>query len=360
MNSDAGRGNLLFLMVRLDTGENLPFVLDTGAPITCLDASLEPKLGTRVRTDIMWEFGVKSHINIYAAPRFYLGKSLLAKTGPYIATHDWKPLASRLGYPIMGVIGMDILENYCVQLDFRAHKIRFLDDNAAQTNAWGKSFSLSDIGDGCFYLDDNLTGRKGPGSVIDTGYNSGGWLVPELFQLWTNQSAPIARGQAHYPDAVLGRNLYRGIDLQELDPGLRKSEDTHIRFNGIGIQFFARNLVTLDFPQQSLYLKPIAALAGSSLKTAADLEGKSALNFLRTLEQSGQLPGWSPNDEIANHRVVFHFDYPDKAVFDIPKNGVSFIYHYEVFRDSIKSPWKLKKAWQTDPAGKTVEIFPLP
>src|SRR5580765_1562062 len=42
MNQNAGRGRLIILPVRLETGEELPFMLDTGASGTCFDKSLEP------------------------------------------------------------------------------------------------------------------------------------------------------------------------------------------------------------------------------------------------------------------------------------------------------------------------------
>jgi hypothetical protein len=47
-NKDAGRGGWLFVTLRLESGEELPFLLDTGAPWTFFDKSREPKLGKRL------------------------------------------------------------------------------------------------------------------------------------------------------------------------------------------------------------------------------------------------------------------------------------------------------------------------
>jgi len=50
INEGAGRGANLFVMLHLENGEALPLVVDTGAPFTVLDRSLEPKLGKRLGT----------------------------------------------------------------------------------------------------------------------------------------------------------------------------------------------------------------------------------------------------------------------------------------------------------------------
>ena len=44
INKDAGRGNLLFVTLRLESGEELAFFVDTGSTFTSFDKSLESKL----------------------------------------------------------------------------------------------------------------------------------------------------------------------------------------------------------------------------------------------------------------------------------------------------------------------------
>src|ERR1700722_3450837 len=178
MNKDAGRGGLLFVTIQLQDGEALPFIIDTGCPVTCLDQSLEPKLGKRVRTEALWAFGVKSHINVYDAIPLYLGKVPLIKTGPFLTTHDCKQMSYALGRPILGVLGMDILKHYCVQLDFSAGKVRFLDDQHADKSRWGSPFPLSDIGDGCLSISNNFIETGDIGSPLYNGCKLPGLLHP--------------------------------------------------------------------------------------------------------------------------------------------------------------------------------------
>ena len=68
INHGAGRGGLLIVPVRLEGGEELPFVLDTGSSGTLLDASLEPKLGKRLGTTAMQSWGTSRERPVFAAP----------------------------------------------------------------------------------------------------------------------------------------------------------------------------------------------------------------------------------------------------------------------------------------------------
>ena len=357
MNTDAGLGDWIIVNIRLANGENVPMVMDTGCPTTCFDTSFEPRLGQRIKTDVLWDFGAKSQINVYAAPKLFLTNTQLIKIGPYVVTHDCRQISNEVGHPVLGILGMDVLQNYCIQLNFSAHRVSFLDYDHENKSRWGAAFELFEIGDGCFAISNNLAGGNGPASLIDTGYNQDGWLVPDLFQQWTNQSARL-----HFPNGRLGRQLYPALDLRGVNPGLLATGDAHIKFNGIGLRFLARHLVTLDFPEQTLYLRRTSTgpPVDKELQARTKSEGKSAAKFLKHLENGGQLPGWSNSDNVAADHVTVHFFYPGTVIFDIPKQGDAFIYHYALARAPDTGPWKLLRAWQTDAMGKLVKEYPVP
>ena len=67
MNKDAGRGGWIIVNVRV-AGRELPFFLDTGAAVTCIDKSLEPKLGKRFLTMPTRTFVFTNVSGVYAAP----------------------------------------------------------------------------------------------------------------------------------------------------------------------------------------------------------------------------------------------------------------------------------------------------
>ncbi|HEY1787162.1 MAG TPA: hypothetical protein VGJ73_03360 [Verrucomicrobiae bacterium] len=362
MNQDAGLGNWIVINLRLAGGKDFPVVLDTGCPTTCLDTSFEPKLGQRVTTNTLWDFGVKSEINVFLAPKFFLNDTPLTKIGPFVVTRDCHRISSAVGHPVMGILGMDVLQNYCIQLDFVARKIRFLNYDRAGKSRWGAPLALTEIGDGCVAINDNLTGALATGSLIDTGYNQDGWLVPKLFEQWTNHAAALAKGQVHSPDGTLDAEIYPALNLRGVDLTLFSTGDDHIKLNGIGLRFLARHLVTLDFPEQTLYLKRVfeGPPVNTNLESLRNSEAKSAAKFLKKLELRGQLPGWKNDDNVANGRVTVRSFDPCTAVFDIPKKGERFTYHYTVSRESDASSWQLQKAWKTDVMGKTVEEYSVP
>jgi len=361
LNKEAGRGGMVFVTIRLDDGEMLPFVLDTGCPTTCLDRSLESKLGKRIRAETLWAFGVRSQINRYSAPPLSLGKTLLKKNGDFIVTHDCSQMSAAVGRSIMGVLGMDILKNYCIQLDFNAHKIRFLDCQQADKRGWGNPFPVIYIQDGCPSINDNLIGSPGVGSLIDTGCSYDGWLIPQLFQQWTDHTLPLTTGQARAPNGVLGGQFYPNLQLRGVDPKLLSTGDTHIQFNGLGLHFLARHLVTLDFPEQTLYLKRTStdALDHPDTGTSSKSDIESAATVLKGLEQNGRLPGWSKTDDMAASKATFIFD-SGSITFNLQKSGDSLVYHYKFNQPYYDGPWQLTKAWRTDPAGRVIQEFPIP
>jgi hypothetical protein len=370
MNKDAGRGDWLIVTLRLESGEELPFIVDTGSPVVCFDKSLEPKLGKRFGPCTFSNFGVKRKGGRYAAPKLYLGNTPLL-TGNRIYTWDFKQAASDEGRPIMGVLGMDCLRHYCIQLDFEAGKMRFLNPNCLDATKLGQAFPLvfSSKGQGIigfimgficpFVCHGGLIEGEGSKLLVDTGSNGDGELEPRFLQR-----------------EVRAQNFVLTLDKRTWFPGCIWDGQTYTNFligkgeNSIGLRFLARHLVTFDFPKRMMYLKQtsIGPLAGDSFtkdaaaaRTAGEATTKSAVKFLEGLMEKGQLPGWSKDDKGS---VTFHFHFPnaqpESATFEGRKQGDSSVYHFTVIRAVKDGPWKLQRAWRTDASGHTVQKYPVP
>jgi hypothetical protein len=247
INQEAGRGGSLVVTVRLESGEELPFLVDTGTSFTFFDKSLEPKLGKPIGTRAFQSWGVESKVNVYAAPKLYLAGAPLMMPSTGIVTDNCQQWPSAAGRPTMGMLGYDCLRQYCIQLDFAAGKMRFLDDEQADKQKWGKAFPIIALNsqDARPAVSLNLFGAQGPHSLIDSGFLSDGWLMPTYFQQWTNRACPAVRGEARSPNGLFGGEKYPIVSLQRID----------VESDGIGIRFLARHLVTLDFPKQTMYLQ---------------------------------------------------------------------------------------------------------
>ena len=247
INQDAGRGNWLTVTVQLGNGRKLPVIVDTGAGATMLDKSLEPKLGKRFGNLVSDYWGKAITNDVYAAPEFYLGGTPLLMTGDAVVCGDVKGLLAGTDRKFMGILGMDILEHYCLQLDFAAGKMRFLDSQHADKSTWGQAFPIVPLTDQDARpaVAENLLGLQGPHSLIDSGCLGDGWLMPKYFQSWTNNAVLPTNGELRWPEGGFGGKKYPMFSLGEMD----------VETDGIGIDFLARHLVTLDFPNHTFYLK---------------------------------------------------------------------------------------------------------
>lgn len=247
INRDAGRGNWLIVTVQLGSGQELPMVVDTGAGGTLLDESLAPILGKRLGSIVAQHWGQAITNGVYTAPKFSLGGTALLITGDGVICGNVKDLLAGSDQHILGILGMDVLEHYCVQLDFAAGKMRFLDDEHADKSTWGKAFPIVPLND-----DDprpavaqNLLGLQGPHSLLDSGLLGDGWLMPNYYRSWTNDAVAPTNGAVRWPNGGFG-----GVKYPMFTLGVKDVES-----DGIGIDFLARHLVTLDFPNHTLYLQ---------------------------------------------------------------------------------------------------------
>ncbi len=225
-------------------------MVDTGSPITILDDSLKSKLGKQAGSMPVSFVGHKQQpVGIYAAPKLFLGSVPLLTTNDYVACTSLKKFKKEF----QGILGMDCLQDYCIQLDFTAGKMRFLGSVETNTAAWGKMYPLTFPGSGpqnpfirpvihqagFFGNNTNL--------LIDTGCHVDGL---------------VDRGQS---GKVIGAWLLSFLGCGRFHSGVWDGEPySHIKVapvdhaNVLGLRFLARHLVTLDFPNQRMYLKQIS------------------------------------------------------------------------------------------------------
>jgi hypothetical protein len=369
INKGAGRGGLLMIMLRMGTPQEFPFVLDTGMPVTIFDKSLLPRLGRTFGRVPMLIFDKLYEIEICAMPQLYSGSTPLMREGSstkpkmiarhgeyalrlegnYAGVADLEKIAAGYGVKVMGILGMDCLHHYCIQLDFAAGRLRFLDDESPSKDGWGKPFSLLDRGDGCFCIAENLAGTKGANSLIDTGCATDGVLTDQVFQQWTNHATRREDSDTVYTDAVLGGEIYPSAKLRVI---AGSGHD-----NYIGLRLLARHLVTLDFPKRMTYLKRV-----STEPLGGEREQELWMAVKKFIEK-GLLPGFARGETCEMRPADIEMGalleevYPVHATFDARKNGGPWCFHFTFVRLSKESAWKLQKGWQTRPGYLILELF---
>ena len=358
----------------MEDGKELSVMLDTGSPTSSLDISLEPKLGKRLGTEEVWtlDTGKASTNRIYAMPKLFLGKTRLV-TGNRVFLYDFGGLSARLGHRVMGVIGMDCLANYCLQFDFEARKLRFLDSIPEGATNLGQAFPLifsnenqRNADDYCPYIRNGcLIVERAGRAEIDTGCNWDGYLKATAFQravqgmadasIRTNATA--GQGSGH-DDAWCPESTWYGVRYKNL----LIHQGPENRANIVGLRFLARHLVTLDFPRRMMYLKPRrdGPLAGDLVSQMVAYSTKSPEALMAKLKKTARLPGWPPNargsifcayqDEGNNNAITFVVATDTEGTF----------YHYRLYREMDGVPWRVTKAWRTDTAGQPTEIRPAP
>lgn len=255
INKEAGRGGCLFVTLRLESGKEAAFIVDTGTTGTLLDKSLEPTLGTPRGQTTMNAWGKKKVLNVYAAPKLYLGNVQLL-TGSNVVSWDFGEAGSGAGPKPLGLLGFDCLKHYCIQLDFGEGKMRFLNSGLLQTAIPGKGFPITvSRGGRPFIYGANLAGVPSTNALTDPGFLARRDGLPGTYALIDTgfpADGRIGKGAIKGHDSgrlILTASVWEGGNYTNLIVGIEEQA------NLLGLRFLARHLVTLDFPNQTLYLK---------------------------------------------------------------------------------------------------------
>jgi hypothetical protein len=214
LNKGAGRGDQIRVPLHLKSGQEIPVMVDTGSPDTMLDKSLNTKLGKRIGKE-KFKFPAmrKGTAASYKAPELYLGGTQL-RIGKKVSTIDWNGGAA--------ILGMDCLQHYCIQLDFTAGKLRFLDPDHLKTEELGQAFHITiSPWTGHVFVREDFMGAKHVKWMIDTGLNADGLLKRKLFkQALRAQHVSTAQGElngAKGLGALFPETEFRGGEVYKSD-----------------------------------------------------------------------------------------------------------------------------------------------
>lgn len=283
----------IYVKLRMETGKELVFMIDTGRPHTSFDKSLEPFLGKRVGRAPFFEPLVDgiTLADMYKAPKLYLGDTPLL-TSSRICAYDWQ----RWDPGVMGVLGIDCLRHYCVQFDFAHKKIRFLDPDHINPSDLGTSVPLTIIF-GLVIARANCFGAGNMYFCPDTGnWAYDATIKPSLFRRKLRQQKPIWTDNIRFPNGASSQlagftnAIFAGKTYTHLaiDRWYSPWPDGDL----IGLPFLARHLVTFNFPKRMMYLKQ--ETSAPRFQDYFPLE--EAEHYIQDLADKGGLPGLTTND----------------------------------------------------------------
>lgn len=254
-------------------GQEHTFCLDTGSTGVTFDVSLKDKLGKRV----LWPkkghaaYGKSIKVKYFHAPEAQLGP-LSLKCSALVEVTDLKQLSPRLPEKADGIIGMDFLKKYVVQIDFDQGKVLFVSarqdfdlfsffrPKKNEHPEWGEPVPIQyEFFCGQPYIKGRILDRIPVKFMVDTGWvGVHGALESKIFKAVTLEKCE-ERAQAL---ATAGKeppfDVKKLTVLDQLTVGPFEYNDTVFSKSSesiLGWWFLSRHVVTFDFPHDTVYLK---------------------------------------------------------------------------------------------------------
>lgn len=254
-------GRPLLVSVAIADREYL-FCVDTGAARTAFDSELRHLLGTSCGKVVLRTSAGFTRVETYTCPKARVG-SLDLQTIETVVCCDLEPIRLATGEAIYGILGMDFLSRFAVEIDFDSGRLRLWEHAPPSWHTEGEVLPLVLSHDGAPYTIVTLPENQREPFLVDTGANLSS-LRTEIFDLLlaegelrpgrTSRALTVA-GEVHGTTGFV-RRVAVGSFVHEQ---LRFDRDC---ISALGLRYLSRFLIRLDPKQERIYLAPGAAFAG--------------------------------------------------------------------------------------------------
>jgi predicted aspartyl protease len=311
---DIARGGREVLVPVELAGQQYLFLLDTGISSSAIDFSLRERMGKPTAQQQAMSPGGPVTLDLYSVKQLKLGPLSLPE-GSLISAVDLRALQCTSGKDIRGVIGMDLMKNYVVQIDFDKGKLRFMQSDRRKHEDWGMAMPLTfdcDIP----VVDVTVAGVK-TAMMLDSGWcHSSGALEAEIFNSLVDKAKLHTTG-VNYTTAA-GTKMEKKARFTGLAIGQLRYDDVIFAtgtYSLLGLDFLSRHFLTLDFPARQAYFRKADGFAHS------DELDMSGLTLRRQGEQTlvGAVAEGSPADKagVRVNDVLQKIDDVDGARADL-------------------------------------------
>lgn len=228
--------------------------IDTGSDRTMFDKSLRPLLGKPRRRSRGSSLDGSFEAELYGAPDATVG-GLSLEGLPVVSVVDLRSPREALGEPLYGILGIDFLSAYVVQIDFEDAKVRFLGSTPHDA---GCAIPL-DFRENLPFVEASLGAlARRTHFLIDSGCTLVGILEEQAFED-LRQRGDVRRCYSSGSASLSKKTLRRVGALQHVS--LRDFEHSELDFmagprNVLGVSYLSRFKVTFDFPRATMYLIP--------------------------------------------------------------------------------------------------------
>ncbi len=75
-------------------------------------------------------------------------------------------------------------------------------------------------------------------------------------------------------------------------------------------------------------------------------------------EAAGEAPFWSKDEQQPSYLEAYSYPSPNSIIITLMKTGDLTRYRYTIGRTSNRAAWRLQRARQTEPSGRTIAEYP--
>jgi hypothetical protein len=267
---DANAPAILLLLTL--AGQSYPFVLDTGAVVTVCDVRLKDKLGGRFLWPMdAWD-AYGNSFKVEMRPMDDASVGPLKYPRSLVTVMDMSKTNAAAKMDAAGALGMDFLQDYVLQIDLSRSAVTFLkSEKGVVRPEWGEHVPIDRPWPWSWPRVEGQVNGIQESFLLDTGFISGPHvksglsataLRTGLFDKIKPQMLVFTATDSIELDTIAGEKVKGGqcllADLVCL--GLACCEDVAIvktDYSILSLSLFAPFIVTFDFPNDKLYLKPI-------------------------------------------------------------------------------------------------------
>jgi hypothetical protein len=236
--------------------EDYLFLFDTGSTHMVFDTSFRNDLGQlRGTAAVVTPQNKKVTVECYDAPEALLGPLNIKECGNVLCA-EIEELDLIEDERISGIIGMNFLIRYAVQIDFDGGILTFLQPLLGENPNWGEAFASNHSSPLVLQTSGNILNNIKADFTIDTGCLATGTLdrsvfskvVPEERAKTLEVRVKTLAGildtrEARIHQLSVGPFEYEGLIFEECSPNL------------LGLSFLSRHTVTFDFFNGIMYLE---------------------------------------------------------------------------------------------------------